>query len=181
MKYSKSLVYLALCLFVLPFSSTAVSGQDTSPRDHLTVGENDLVQDAESPEARTQVYIRAADRRLIAITDPKTSRSREAVIDTEKWGTFPTGTRTELLGDVVGILGEAIKYIDDAASRDVTPKSYSKAVHALAAAAKRWRSTLESLKHNARGDEGRFLDEAIEHIDAIIEAEGRLPPGKEKD
>src|SRR6266851_3374906 len=91
-------------------------------RDHLTEQEVELVKDSQILDKRIEVFIKAADRRMLvlggtgATTDA--TNAKQSKKDAELWGPLPTGTRAELIGDIARIFDEAITNIDDVSSRD---------------------------------------------------------------
>jgi acyl-CoA reductase-like NAD-dependent aldehyde dehydrogenase len=180
MKRQPYLVRLTLCFLVVSFCCAAASAQTPKRREHLTDAEIELVRDAQLLDVRMKVFVKAADRRLLALTDPNAANSKEAAKDAEKWGKFPTGTRAELLSDLARILDEAIENIDGLAERKPDDKLLPKAVRLLAAAAKRWQPALEAMRPTAQGDERRYLEEALEYIQSILDAEPKLPAEEKK-
>src|SRR5687768_7944840 len=67
-------------------------------REHLTPEEIELVRDNQELDARTKVFITAAERRLLAVTNPAES-AKNAPKEKEKWGEVQ-GTRTQLFYDI---------------------------------------------------------------------------------
>src|SRR5215207_9905228 len=63
-------------------------------REHLTPEEIELVRDNQELDLRTKVFITAAERRLLAVTNPAES-AKNAPKEKEKWGEVQ-GTRTQL-------------------------------------------------------------------------------------
>jgi hypothetical protein len=171
---------LAPSLAALLLFSFAVAAQGKR-RDHLTPQEADLVREAQLIDARAKVFTKAAERRFLALTNPAAATSKEAVKDAETWGAFPQGTRAELLGDLAGILDEAINNIDGIAERKPDDKLLPKAVRVLAAGCQRWLPTLQTMRENAKGPELIALNEAVEYAESILEAGGKLPPEEKKD
>ncbi len=102
-------------------------------RDPLTPQEADLVREAQEIDTRTEIFLKIAERRLIAL-DPaavpagppsgkkeseKDRKKREAEL--ERWGPPPTGTRIELLGNYSLVIDELEDKIEDVFER--TPKA----------------------------------------------------------
>src|ERR1044072_3228132 len=100
---------LLLLLFVLPllFAQTV-----NAQRDHLTPQEVDLVKEAQILDKRIEVFVKAADRRLMVLTGTQSANAKQLKKDSELWGELPTGSHADLLGDIAGILDEAITNID---------------------------------------------------------------------
>ena len=100
-------------LFILPFVLLIVLlGPESvlAQRDHLTPQEADMVKDARVLDSRIDVFVKAADRRLIVLTGNQLNNSKQLKKDSEKWGELPNGSRAELITDIAKILDEAIRY-----------------------------------------------------------------------
>ncbi len=147
----------------------------TPSRDHLTPQEADLVRDAQTLDKRTAIFIKAAERRLLLLTDSNAAASRQAQKDVEKWGELPKGTRAELLGDVAKILDEASTNVDDVSMRDEKNPLIPKALRMLAAASTRFVAQLVEMRARAAdGEERDALEQAIENAQSIIAAADKL-------
>ena len=168
---------LSLLLLVLLGNSFAAQ---TKRREHLTPEETDRVRDAQLADERAKVFVKAAERRFLALTNPNAATSKESVKDVELWGAFPAGTRAELLGDLAGIIDEAINNIDVVAERKPDDKLLPKAVRTLSAGCKRWLPALEAMRDSAKGAEKNPLEEAIEYAQSVVEAESKVPPEEKK-
>ena len=178
-------VLLAVALIVFAVPARAVQ------RDHLTPAEADLVRDAQALDQRTQIFIKAAERRLLLLTDPqaaqalqakqqtKQAKNKEKDADKELWGELPKGTRAELYADLTGIFDEAITNIDDVAARNAKSSLLPHALRNLAAAAARFRTQLLPLRDTAADDEREALDNALSELQEIIDAGQKLPPEAE--
>jgi hypothetical protein len=175
-----ALLALALVVCMMPARS-APGGQ----RDHLTPAEADLVRDAQAIDRRTDVFIKAAERRLLLLTDPQAAQTLQAQQankkdkDKELWGELPTGTRAQLLGDLAGIFDEAITNIDDVAERDAKSSLLHGALRKLAAAATRFQPQLRSMRDNATDNEREALDNTLSELQEIIDAAQKLPADAE--
>jgi hypothetical protein len=167
-------------------TSLPAQARNHAKRDHLTEQEVELVREAQQLDKRTEVFIRAAERRLQAIGGPATAaaNSKQAQKEMDKWGALPKGTRAELLGDFAKILDEAINNIDDVAARDAKNPLVPKALRKLAAAVNNnFLTQINTLRAAARdGEELAALEDALDHMQQIIEAANRLPaPAEKKD
>jgi hypothetical protein len=176
MKRSTNLVCAFFALALLCSFAFAQSKR----RDHLTPEEADRVRDAQLIDERAKVFVKAAERRYLALTNPNAAGSKEAAKDAELWGAFPKGTRAELLGDLAKILDEAINNIDGAAERKPDDKALHKAVRLLSAACKRWLPTLQAMLPEAKGPEKLALDEAIEYAQSVVDSESKVPAEEKK-
>lgn len=153
----------ALCL-CLP---AAVQAQRT--REHLTPEEIELVRDNQVLDARTGVFIKAAERRLLAVTNPAEAAKTSAK-EKEKWGEVK-GTRAQLFYDISKILDEAVVNVDDVAAHDPDSPLLRKSLYMLGQAAGRILPELTRLREGvAEEAEADQLDRALETAKEIAEA-----------
>lgn len=183
-KFHAAAFAIALTICAL-FASLPAQALNNLKRDHLTEQEADLVREAQALDKRTDVFIRAAQRRLQAIngTAAVADTSKQAQKEMEKWGPLPKGTRPELLEDFAKILDEAINNIDDVAARDAKNPLVPKALRRLASAVNDFLPQINTLRAQARdGEELSALEDALENMQQITEAANRLPaPTETKD
>jgi len=183
---SRPLQLFLATLFVTLAASFPAAAQT---RDHLTPQEVDLVKDTQILDKRIDVFIKAADRRMIALGAVPTSSeaqnsskaAKQAKKDAEVWGEIPTGSRAELIGDIARIFSEAITNIDDVSARDESNPLIPKALRKLAAAASRIVTQLKPAEEQAKNDaELSNFDQLAEYADSILQAANKLPPPVEK-
>lgn len=168
----------------LTVSMLLVAGSASAQsREHLTEQEADLVRDNQELDKRTDVFIKAINRRFAIINGASQPVSTKASKDKEDWGQAPKGTRAELLGDIVGILDEAITNIDDVSRRDQKNALVSKALRKLTAAAKGYLNQLAALKNQTKdSDELTAIESAADYANQIIEVGNKLPePASDSD
>jgi len=161
---------LVLCLGI-------VSHAATLQRDHLTPQEVDLVKEAQALDKRIDVFIKAAERRLIVINNSAAANAKVLKKDSERWGELPTGSRAELVGDIARIFDEAITNIDDVSARDERNPLIGKALRKLATAVNTIMGQLKPLSADAKSD-AEIASFELLHEDAqsILEAANKLPP-----
>ena len=172
-----------LLLFALLLSSTPATAAAFQEREHLTEHEVDLVKDAQELDKRIEVFIKAADRRMIALAGAggDASNAKQLKKDSESWGELPTGSRAKLIGDIAGIFDEAITNIDDVSSRDENNPLIGKALRKLAEAASRIVGQLKPAEAQSKDDEElNSFDQLAENAEAIVQAASKLPPPVEK-
>lgn len=169
---------LLLITSVLLGTPARANAQNSGKRDHLTPEEVELVRAAQILDVRTAVFIKAAGRRLLVLTNPDAASTRQVQKDMKKWGDLPRGTRTELLTDMAKILEEASTNIDDAGRRDPNGELLVKALRLLGDASTRFLSELKPLRSQAQGAEREALEQTIENAQLIVEAADRLPAEK---
>ena len=173
----RTLTVLLSLLLLSSLHATALAQK----REHLTPEEIDLIREAQALDLRTAVFVKAAERRMLALTDPAAA-AKQAVKDAEKWGEVK-GTRTQLLSDVVRILDEAVVNIDDTAARDARSSLLHKSLRKLAEASGRFVSQLTPMRDASQSiPEREALESAIEKAQEILEAakahETDAPPEK---
>ena len=148
-------------------------------REHLTPQEIDLVKDAQILDKRIDIFIKAADRRMLVLSGggPDATTAKQLKKDSETWGELPSGSRAQLIGDIAGIFDEAITNIDDVSSRDEKNPLIPKALRKLAAAASRIVELLKPAEAQARADEElSSFDQLTDNAESILQAANRLPP-----
>lgn len=166
-----------LLLLVLPWMFAQAANAQT--RDHLTPQEVDLVKEAQALDKRVEVFIKAADRRLLVLnggtTAPATTKQLKK--DAERWGELPTGSRAELVTDIAKILDEAITNIDDVSARDERNPLIAKSLRRLAQAVNTMMEQLKPMSTTAKGDaEIASFEMLNEDVQSILEAANKLPP-----
>jgi len=147
-------------------------------RDHLTDAETDLVRFYQEIDKRTEVFIKAADRRFAIINGAAQPATKKLMKDEPEWGDPPKGNRTELLGDIAGILDEAISNIDNVASRDAKNPLLSRSLRKLSTAANGYLNQLNSIKTKVTDpDEVAAIERVGDEVKEIIDASGHLATG----
>src|SRR2546430_454507 len=131
-QWSRRFLVMTFLFSAIVLTSASASAQT---RDHLTDQETDLVRFHQELDKRIDVFIRAIDRRFAIINGAPQPAAKKLVKDEPEWGEVPKGTRTELLGDIAGILDEAITNIDNVSSRDARNPLLSRALRNLSTAA----------------------------------------------
>src|SRR5687767_1917286 len=172
-----SVITIAALLLVVSLYSAAPAQR----RDHLTPQEVDLIKDTQVLDKRIEVFIKAAERRILVLTGAADPNPKQSKKDSEKWGELPTGSPGELVSDVARILDEAITNIDDVSSRDEKNPLIPKALRKLASAATRIFDQLRPMQAQARGDaEIASFEQLMGNAQSIVEAAKKLPPPIEK-
>jgi hypothetical protein len=176
----KLLTTVSLFLVVL-FSALSTHRATTLQRDHLTVLEVDRVKEAQILDKRIDVFIKAANRRLMVLTNTQAANAKLLKKDAELWGDLPTGSRSELLGDIARILDEAITNIDDVSTRDERNPLIPKALRSLAQAVNNIMAQVTPLKDQVKSEaEIASMEMLYEDAQQILEAAKKLPPEVEK-
>jgi hypothetical protein len=164
-------VALALGTLLLTPSSLAQT------RDHLTDQETELVRYHQELDKRIDVFIKAADRRFAIINGSAQPSLKKKIKDEPDWGDPPKGTRAELLGDVAGILDEAITNIEDVSRRDEKNPLISRSLRKLTAASNGYVNQLVALKNQTKdADELAAIERALDNANQIVEVGSKLPP-----
>ena len=170
-------LFLGLVLF-----AQVVSAQT---RDHLTPQEVDLIKQAQILDKRIDVFIKAADRRLLVLKGgaaaADAAHAKQLKKDSEKWGELPTGSRADLVGDIARILDEAITNIDDVSARDERNPLIAKSLRKLGSAVNSIMEQLKPLSTEAKSDaEVASFELLHEDAQSILEAVSKLPAEVDK-
>jgi hypothetical protein len=167
---------LSLAQLGLFLSCCLTAAAHPQARDYLTPKEIDLVKDAQELDKRVDVFIKAANRRLVVIKGLDTN-TKELKKDAEFWGDLPAGSRSELVGDIARILDAAIDNIDDVSYRDEKNPALPRALRKLAGAASHIVDQLKPLQSSAADEaEVRNFDELMDNAETIVQAAGKLGP-----
>jgi ABC-type amino acid transport substrate-binding protein len=168
--------FLLLALVALSLVPVARAGAATiQRREHLTEQEADMVRDTQELDRRVALFVKIAERRIVAVTDATAAQTASAK-DTEKWGELPKGTRAQLFNDLARILDEAINNIDDVAVRAPNSSLIPKAVKHLAEASARFLPQLVSLRATASAEgEREALEQALDNMQQVLDAAKKLP------
>jgi hypothetical protein len=146
-------------------------------RDHLTDQETELVRFHQELDKRIEVFIKAIDRRFAIINGTAQPAAKKSVKDEPEWGDVPKGTRAELLGDIAGILDEAITNIDDVSRRDEKNPLISRSLRKLTSSANGYLNQLAALRSKTKDpDEASAIEHAADNANQIIEVGNKLPP-----
>jgi hypothetical protein len=150
-------------------------------RDYLTDKEIDLVKDAQVLDKRIDVFIKAAERRLLVIngTAPaaSTKQSKKDKEEAERWGELPTGSRAELISDIARIVDAAIDNIDNVSQHDERNPLIGKSLRKLATAVNSIMEQLKPLSAQAKTEgEIASFEQLNEGAQSIQEAVTKLPP-----
>lgn len=176
---TRILLAFFLVLFVGPTFLSTASGLQR--RDHLTPQEVDLVKEAQALDKRIEVFIKAAERRLMVISGSSAANVKQLKKDSERWGELPSGSRAELVSDIARILDEAITNIDDVSSRDERNPLIPKSLRKLAQSVNSIMAQLKPLSAEAKSEaEVASFELLNEDAQSILEAVNRLPPEVEK-
>jgi hypothetical protein len=169
-----SIIAVAGFLLMLSLPKATAAFQS---RDHLTPQEVDLIKDTQILDKRIEVFIKAADRRVLVLTGTASGNAKLLKKDAEKWGELPAGNPSELISDIARILDEAITNIDDVSARDEKNPLIAKALRKLAAAVPRIVEQVKPFGTRASApSETSSFDQLMEHADAIVQAASNLPP-----
>lgn len=169
-------ILLLTAVLTLSLTSAGTSFQN---REHLTPEEIELVKDAQILDKRIDVFIKAADRRMLVLAGggPDAITAKQLQKDSGSWGELPTGSRAELIGDISGIFDEAITNIDDVSMRDEKNPLIPKALHKLAASASRIVEQLKPTETQTKDDiEQNSFEQLVEKAESILQAANKLPP-----
>jgi hypothetical protein len=168
---SKLLPLIALFAGLISFAAPV-----QAQRDHLTDAETDLIRFYRELDKRTDVFIKAADRRFAIINGTAQPATKKADKEEPDWGDVPKGTRAQLLGDIAGILDEAITNIDDVSRRDEKNPLISRSLRKLTNAVNGYLAQLNAMKAKITDpDEIAAVEHVFDNANQIITAGKDLP------
>lgn len=194
----RPLIALLFCSLLSSVSAiTLFAQQAATQRDHLTPQEAELVRNEQRIDRRTEIFIKAIDRRLLLLaTEMPLGEAKESILpraadaknvgkrddgkkdagktDEEKYGVLSAATSADILSDVARILDEATTNIDDASERKRQPELLPKALRKLSDAAARYLTQLTPLRDRADEPTRLRLEQAIENAQAIVDAADKL-------
>jgi hypothetical protein len=165
--FSLNFRYSMLSAMLLFMISPLGTHSQTQQRDHLTEKEDELLREFQVIDKRIEVFIKAADRRLLVLANPNATQKKK---EEETWGPLPTGSKLELLTDYKRILEEAEEKMDDGLYRGKSP-ALEKALNKFKEAAVRQIPLLRALTPQLTDKrEQRALEEAIEEAETVSQA-----------
>jgi len=142
------------------------------PGDYLTEEEDDHVRQAQAPDERVKVFMKIADRRLVAITAPPAPPSvdkkdqKKLEEEVREWGALPKLTRVELLQHYARAIAECMNKLEDAYERNPKSSALAKALAHLRDATDKHLQTLRSLAPELRDEnETSALRQAVEEAE----------------
>jgi hypothetical protein len=158
-----SMLSVMLFLMIPPLGTYS----QTQQRDHLTEKEDELLREFQVIDKRIDIFIKAADRRLLVLANPNATQKKK---EEETWGPLPTGSKLELLQDYTRILQEAEEKMDDGLYRGKSP-ALEKALNKFKEAAVRQIPLLRALAPQLTDKrEQRALEEAIQEAETVSQA-----------
>ena len=152
-------------------------------RDYLTPQEVDLIKEAQILDKRIDVFIRAAERRVLVLNGSAAAaaNAKQLKKESERWGELPAGSRPELISDIARIVDAAIDNIDNVALQDERSPLIGKSLRKLAASVTSIMDQLKPLSEQAKSEsEIASFEQLNEGAKSIFEAVGKLPPEVEK-
>jgi hypothetical protein len=142
------------------------------PGDYLTEEEDDHVRQAQAPDDRVKVFMKIADRRLLAITappaPPSVDKKDQKKIEEEvrEWGALPKLTRAELLQHYARAIAECMNKLEDAYERNPKSSALAKALAHLRDSTDKHLQTLRSLAPELKDEnETSALRQAVEEAE----------------
>src|SRR5215216_1829622 len=156
-------------LFALCVCLSLAAPAAAQRREHLTPEEIELVRDNQELDARTKVFITAAESRLLAATSPAAS-AQQAPKEKENCGEVK-GTRAQLFYDISKILDEAVVNVDDVSEHNPESPLLRKSLYMLSEATGRMLPELTRLREGVGSEaDADQLDRALEAAREITDA-----------
>lgn len=122
--------------------------------EYLTEGEIDLVREIRLIDHRSEIFLKIADRRLIALTDPAGPTGDS---NFKKFGPLPTGSQVELLDDYRRAVEELMVKLDDEFERTGMTAALKKALESSAKEMDRQIGVLATLKTMSTAEDFRSI------------------------
>ncbi|HYV03492.1 MAG TPA: hypothetical protein VFB82_02840 [Blastocatellia bacterium] len=155
-----------------PVAYVIDAGISQIPGDYLTEEEDDHVRQAQAPDERVKVFMKIADRRLLAITAPPVAPSvdkkdqKKIEEEVREWGALPKLSRAELLRHYARAIAECINKLEDAYERNPKSSALAKALAHLHGATDKHLQTLRSLAPELKDEnETSALRQAVEEAE----------------
>lgn len=165
---------LLLLALITSLSAASAHASSAAQREHLTPEEIEQVRVNQALDLRTGVFVKAVERRLAVIADPKAAEKLSAK-ELEQWGAVK-GTRAQLLSDIDRIVEEAVTNIEDAGIHSEKSSLIPKSVRRLAEAAKVFLPRLTALNTSASDDAERgTIERTLEKLQEILDAAAKQP------
>ncbi|HJZ69647.1 MAG TPA: hypothetical protein VKF81_16095 [Blastocatellia bacterium] len=139
--------------------------------DYLTEEEDDHVREAQAPEHRVKVFMKIADRRIKALTDPAATtpdKNDQKKVEQEdrEWGAVPKVSRAELLRHYARAISECMAKLEDAYERNPKSAALPKALAVLRDSTDRQLQALRTLASQMKTEsETAALRDAIEQAE----------------
>jgi hypothetical protein len=161
--YRRTSRYSLLSLMLLSLMAVPQAQQ----RDHLTEKEDELLREFQVIDKRIDIFIKAADRRLLVLGNPNATQKKG---EEETWGPLPKGSKLELILDYKRILQEAEEKMDDGLYRGKNA-ALEKALGKFKESALRQIPLLRALAPQLTDKrEQKALQEAIEEAETVSQA-----------
>lgn len=183
----KLFVFAARVCFVVLLSiifaiSIEAQNQVSKEVDHLTTEEDELVHNAQELDKRTEIFIKAIDRRFLALNKTNQTSIVESKANPTKkdkkdknvqiWGELPNASSAQLLSDIHSILNEAVRNIDNVAEHNSKNALLPGSLNLLAKASERFLKQLQLLDESKLNEaERRHVADIAETSRQIIDAE----------
>jgi hypothetical protein len=154
-KHARFLLLIAAALALLTVPAGAVQRRG----EYITDDEMDLVRDLRRIDSRAQVFLRIADRRLIAISDP-TAEPKDSVF--RKFGPLPKGSQIDLLDDYRRAVEELMVKFDDEFERTGMTDDLRKGLSLTVTEVERQMKELDALRPKlTQEDAPHYLEKAL--------------------
>jgi hypothetical protein len=157
-----SSVLLYLLILALPLTVVAQRGGE-----YLTDEEVEAVRTAQKIDFRCEVFVKIADRRLLALTNPDAKLTDKEI---RIYGALPKGSQVDLLDDYRRTIDEFMEKIDDSFSREGKSKEFVKGMEATRLAVDRQLKELATLRSQLKTpDAVQFCAKAVESAKLLAE------------
>jgi len=128
------------------------------PLDYLTAEEVEQVRDAQPIDWRVKVFMKIAERRLMAAEDPQAPQIKK---DEADWGALPTLARADLLRQYSRAIEEMITNFEEAYDRNPKDERLLKALTTFTEQTAKHLQRLEALRSNIADEATRQVLEQV--------------------
>jgi hypothetical protein len=161
---------ISCCLLFATLALTA----DAQKREHLTPEEIEIIRDTQDLDKRTEVFVKAINRRLTAINGGvEIVAAKKVKKDNADWGALPTGTKPQLIYDIADIMEEAMDNIDLVYTRDEKNPLIAKALKTLSESALQLQTALKPFEKTNSG-EADAAKQALDKAEQILKAQAEF-------
>lgn len=160
MMYMPAVLMLSGVVSLSSILSETVAVRPQASIDYLTGEEVEHVRNAQVIDARVKVFMKIAERRLLAAEDPQSPMLKR---EERQWGALPAGTRADWLNHYHRAIEEVIVNVEEAYDRRVSDEKMLKALTLFCEHVSRHLPRLEALR-------SRISDAATsQRLEQIIE------------
>lgn len=158
------LIWVAWPVLGLPVRS---AGPGQASLDYLTKEEVEQVREAQPIDLRVKVFMKIAERRLLAAENPQALPSKN---DEADWGALPKGSRADRLRQYGRAIEETITNFEEAYDRNPKDERLLKALTTFCEQTAKHLQRLEALRSNIADEATRqILEQVLDDVKLAYE------------